>query len=172
MIIAVILAWAVYALLPTWEYENMSEEKKEELRTSGELEKTESRIIRQGLDLKGGMYIVLEADIPTLVSNLASMNDDRLENLIQNSKDQSIDPNQEFFRVFEENVKTDGIKLSRYYHEYGASLDKIMTALENEADDAINRVLEILQNHLNAINLYWPYLALKRLQKSANDLIG
>ena len=64
--IGVILAWAVYALLPTWEYQQMTEEEKEELRTLGELEKTESRIIRQGLDLKGGMYIVLEADIPLL----------------------------------------------------------------------------------------------------------
>lgn len=172
MIIAVILAWAVYALLPTWEYENMSEEKKEELRTSGELEKTESRIIRQGLDLKGGMYIVLEADIPTLVSNLASMNDDRLENLIQNSKDQSIDPNQEFFRVFEENVKTDGIKLSRYYHEYGASLDKIMTALENEADDAINRVLEILQNRVDQFGVSEPTIQKQGKHRIVVELAG
>ena len=80
--IGVILAWAVYALLPTWEYQQMTEEEKEELRTLGELEKTESRIIRQGLDLKGGMYIVLEADIPLLVSNLASMKDDRLNKII------------------------------------------------------------------------------------------
>jgi len=172
MIIAVILAWAVYALLPTWEYENMSEEKKEELRTSGELEKTESRIIRQGLDLKGGMYIVLEADIPTLVSNLASMNDDRLENLIQNSKDQSIDPNQEFFRVFEENVKTDGIKLSRYYHEYGASLDKIMAALENEADDAINRVLEILQNRVDQFGVSEPTIQKQGKHRIVVELAG
>ena len=172
MIIAVILAWAVYALLPTWEYENMSEEKKEELRTSGELEKTESRIIRQGLDLKGGMYIVLEADIPTLVSNLASMKDDRLESLIQNSKDQSIDPNQEFFRVFEENVKTDGIKLSRYYHEYGASLDKIMAALENEADDAINRVLEILQNRVDQFGVSEPTIQKQGKHRIVVELAG
>ena len=37
---------------------------------SGDLEQIESKIIRQGLDLRGGMYIVLEADIPTLVGNL------------------------------------------------------------------------------------------------------
>ena len=89
LIIGVILAWAVYALLPTWEYQQMTEEEKEELRTLGELEKTESRIIRQGLDLKGGMYIVLEADIPLLVSNLASMKDNRLNKIIDDSKEKS-----------------------------------------------------------------------------------
>ena len=166
LIIGIILAWAVYALQPTWEYENMSEEKKEELRTSGELEKTESRIIRQGLDLKGGMYIVLEADIPMLVSNLASIKDDRLENLINDAKDRSSGQNQDFFSVFEENVKTDGIKLSRYYHEYGASLEQIMTALNDEADDAINRVLEILQNRVDQFGVSEP-----TIQKQGNHRI-
>jgi len=144
----------------------MSEEKKEELRTSGELEKTESRIIRQGLDLKGGMYIVLEADIPMLVSNLASIKDDRLENLINDAKDRSSGQNQDFFSVFEENVKTDGIKLSRYYHEYGASLEQIMTALNDEADDAINRVLEILQNRVDQFGVSEP-----TIQKQGNHRI-
>jgi len=166
LIIGIILAWAVYALQPTWEYENMSEEKKEELRTSGELEKTESRIIRQGLDLKGGMYIVLEADIPMLVSNLASIKDDRLENLINDAKNRSSVQSQDFFSVFEENVKTDGIKLSRYYHEYGASLDQIMTALNDEADDAINRVLEILQNRVDQFGVSEP-----TIQKQGNHRI-
>jgi len=166
LIIGIILAWAIYALQPTWEYENMSEEKKEELRTSGELEKTESRIIRQGLDLKGGMYIVLEADIPMLVSNLASIKDDRLENLINDAKDRSSGQNQDFFSVFEENVKTDGIKLSRYYHEYGASLEQIMTALNDEADDAINRVLEILQNRVDQFGVSEP-----TIQKQGNHRI-
>ena len=166
LIIGIILAWAVYALQPTWEYENMSEEKKEELRTSGELEKTESRIIRQGLDLKGGMYIVLESDIPMLVSNLASIKDDRLENLINDAKNRSSVQSQDFFSVFEENVKTDGIKLSRYYHEYGASLDQIMTALNDEADDAINRVLEILQNRVDQFGVSEP-----TIQKQGNHRI-
>ena len=71
IVIAVILGWAIWSLWPSWEYQSMSEDKKEELRITGELEQVESRIIRQGLDLKGGMYIVLEADIPKLVENLA-----------------------------------------------------------------------------------------------------
>ena len=52
--------------------------RKKSLRSSGDLEQIESKIIRQGLDLRGGMYIVLEADIPTLVGNLADLKDERL----------------------------------------------------------------------------------------------
>ena len=172
LIIGLILIWAVYALLPTWEYENMSEEKKEELRTLGELEKTESRIIRQGLDLKGGMYIVLEADIPLLVTNLASMKDTRLEKLIDSARKQSLSENQDFISVFEQQVKIDGLKLSRYYHEQGASLDEIITSLNGEADDAINRVLEILQNRVDQFGVSEPTIQKQGKHRIVVELAG
>ena len=170
--IGIILAWAIYALLPTWEYQQMTEEEKEELRTLGELEKTESRIIRQGLDLKGGMYIVLEADIPLLVSNLASMKDNRLIKIIDDSKEKSIKQNQDFISVFETEVRNDEIKLSRYYHEYGASLDQIITSLNEEADDAINRVLEILQNRVDQFGVSEPTIQKQGKHRIVVELAG
>ncbi|SVB19946.1 uncharacterized protein METZ01_LOCUS172800, partial [marine metagenome] len=172
LIIGVILAWAVYALLPTWQYQNMTEDKKEELRTAGELERVESRIIRQGLDLKGGMYIVLEADIPALMGNLASLKDDRLETIIEGAQKKSTNPDVDFFTAFEEDVKTDGIKLSRYYHEYGASLDDIITALKDEADDAINRVLEILQNRVDQFGVSEPTIQKQGKHRIVVELAG
>ena len=63
-IIVIILIWAVWSLSHTWKYHSMDKEQREVLRESGKLQHIESKIIRQGLDLKGGMYIVLEADIP------------------------------------------------------------------------------------------------------------
>ncbi len=172
LIIGVILAWAIYALLPTWQYQNMTDDEKEELRTAGELEQIESRIIRQGLDLKGGMYIVLEADIPTLMSNLADMKDDRLEGILASAKEKSTLPNVDFFTVFEQDVKADGIKLSRYYHQYGASLDDIMTALKDEADDAINRVLEILQNRVDQFGVAEPTIQKQGKHRIVVELAG
>jgi len=172
LIIGVILAWAIYALLPTWQYQNMTEDEKEELRTAGELEQIESRIIRQGLDLKGGMYIVLEADIPTLMSNLADMKDDRLEGILASAKEKSTLPDVDFFTVFEQDVKADGIKLSRYYHQYGASLDDIMTALKDEADDAINRVLEILQNRVDQFGVAEPTIQKQGKHRIVVELAG
>ncbi|MEL1223366.1 MAG: protein translocase subunit SecD, partial [Candidatus Neomarinimicrobiota bacterium] len=145
---------------------------KEELRTLGELEKTESRIIRQGLDLKGGMYIVLEADIPLLVSNLASMKDDRLNKIIDDSKEKSIKQNQDFISDFDTEVRNDGIKLSRYYHEYGASLDQIITSLNEEADDAINRVLEILQNRVDQFGVSEPTIQKQGKHRIVVELAG
>ncbi len=172
IIIALMLSWTVYALYPTWQYQNMSEEKKEELRSSGDLNQIESRIIRQGLDLRGGMYIVLEADIPTLISNLASIKDDRLINIITNSEKIATESNIDFFMAFEENVKSDGIKLSRYYYELGSSLDQILVELKKEADDAINRVLEILQNRVDQFGVSEPTIQKQGKHRIVVELAG
>ena len=172
IIIALMLSWTVYALYPTWQYQNMSEDKKEELRSSGDLDQIESRIIRQGLDLRGGMYIVLEADIPTLISNLASIKDDRLINIITNSEKTAANSNIDFFMAFEENVKSDGIKLSRYYYELGSSLDQILVELKKEADDAINRVLEILQNRVDQFGVSEPTIQKQGEHRIVVELAG
>mgnify|MGYP003960802747 FL=1 len=172
LIIGLILAWAIYALTPTWQYQGLTDDEKEVLRTSGELEQIESRTIRQGLDLKGGMYIVLEADIPTLMSNLADMKDDRLESILQSAKEKATSPDVDFFTVFEQDVKADGIKLSRYYHKYGASLDDILLALKDEADDAINRVLEILQNRVDQFGVAEPTIQKQGKHRIVVELAG
>ena len=172
LIIVLILIWAVSTLLPTWEYQRLTEIQKEEMRNKGELENLESKVVRQGLDLKGGMYIVLEADIPTLVSNLASIKDERLDNIIAKTKQESIKPNLDFFTIFENEVKADGIKLSRYYHEYGASLDDIISALRTEADDAINRVLEILQNRVDQFGVSEPTIQKQGKHRIVVELAG
>ena len=172
LIIALILIWAVSSLMPTWKYQRLSEDQKEEMKINGELESLESKVIRQGLDLKGGMYIVLEADIPTLISNLASVKDERLLKIIEKTKKQSSDPNLDIFTIFENEVKNDDIKLSRYYHEYGASLEDILSALRAESDDAINRVLEILQNRVDQFGVSEPTIQKQGRHRIVVELAG
>ena len=70
LVILVILGWSMFSLWPTIQYQSLTDDEKEDLREEGTLDQIESQVIRQGLDLKGGMYIELEADIPTLVKNL------------------------------------------------------------------------------------------------------
>ena len=172
LIIALILFWAVSSLLPTWKYQQLSENQKEEMKIDGELEDLESKVIRQGLDLKGGMYIVLEADIPALISNLASFKDERLLKVIEKTKEQSSDPNLDVFTIFKNEIINDDIKLSRYYHEYGASIEDIISALREESDDAINRVLEILQNRVDQFGVSEPTIQKQGKHRIVVELAG
>ena len=172
VIIGVILTWAIYALLPTYKYQKMTETEKEDLRTSGELDQIESRIIRQGLDLRGGMYMVLEADIPTLIGNLADIQDDQLMEVIQTSKEKSSSSEIDFFDEFKRNSKTSNLKLARYYHQYGASQDEIFDGLSEQADDAINRVLEILQNRIDQFGVSEPTIQKQGKHRIVVEIAG
>ena len=71
IVIGLVLAWALITLWPSVKYQMLSLDEKEEMRELGTLETLENDIINQGLDLKGCIYIVLEVDLPTLISTLA-----------------------------------------------------------------------------------------------------
>ena len=172
LIIALILFWAISSLLPTWRHQRLSEDQKEEMKINGELEDLESKVIRQGLDLKGGMYIVLEADIPALITNLASFKDERLLKIIEKTRERSSNPSLDIFTIFKDEVINNNIKLSRYYHEYGASLEDIMSALREESDDAINRVLEILQNRVDQFGVSEPTIQKQGKHRIVVELAG
>ena len=172
LLIGLILIWAIYALYPTYKYENLSEEDKEKLKTSGELLNIESRIIRQGLDLKGGMYIVLEADLPILIKNLSDIYDERLEKVLIAAEKESNDPNVDFFASFKNQIRNNNLKLARYYHEYGSNQNEIIEGLIEEADDAVNRVLEILQNRIDQFGVSEPTIQKQGKHRIIVELAG
>ncbi|NHZ86294.1 MAG: protein translocase subunit SecD, partial [Planctomycetia bacterium] len=172
IIIAIILAWAIYALWPSISFQQMSEAKKETLREKGKLSKIESKIIKQGLDLKGGMYIVLEVDLPTLISGLAINKDKNLENTLIKVTERLNEPDADFFNLFTSISKENNIRLARYFHEYGASTEEIIGKLRAESDDAINRVLEILQNRVDQFGVAEPTIQKQGSQRIIVELAG
>ena len=59
LLIGLVLVWGIWSLWPTIKLQNLSDDEKDVLRVEGKLEEIETKAIKQGLDLKGGMYIVL-----------------------------------------------------------------------------------------------------------------
>jgi len=168
IIIALVLAWALLTLWPSVKYQMLSPDDKEEMRELGTLESLENDIIKQGLDLKGGIYIVLEVDLPTLISTLAINKDTKFERTISEVRNSlKEDTQQNFFTVFANSVSGNGLRLPRYYDvDYGAKPDDILASLKEQADDAINRVLEILQNRVDQFGVSEP-----TIQKQGNRRI-
>lgn len=116
IIIGLVLAWALLTLWPSVKYQMLSHDDKEEMRELGTLESLENDIIKQGLDLKGGIYIVLEVDLPTLISTLAINKDTKFERTISEVRN-SLKENtqQDFFTVFANSVSDNNLRLPRYY---------------------------------------------------------
>tara|TARA_X000001036_G_scaffold46513_2_gene37239 strand:+ start:20225 stop:22120 length:1896 start_codon:yes stop_codon:yes gene_type:complete len=173
LVILVILGWSIYTLWPTIRYQYLTTDKKESLREEGKLDQIESQIIRQGLDLKGGMYIELEADIPTLVKNLATNQNEKFDQVLNKSIEKfKSNQNLDFFNIFRNQINEEGLKIVRYFHEYGSNLDQIILALEEETEDSINRVLEILQNRIDQFGVSEPTIQKKGKYRILVELAG
>ena len=168
IIIGIILAWALITLWPSVKYQQLSSEDIEDMRESGTLETLENKIIKQGLDLKGGIYIVLEVDLPTLVTTLAINKDAKFERTVNDVRNiLAENPQRKFFTVFTEKISENGLRLPRYYDvDYGAKAEDILNSIREQADDAINRVLEILQNRVDQFGVSEP-----TIQKQGNRRI-
>ena len=168
IIISLVLAWALLTLWPSIKYQQLSPEDIQYMRETGTLEDLENKIIKQGLDLKGGIYIVLEVDLPTLVTTLAINKDAKFERTVNEVRNiLAENPQQEFFTVFTEKISENGLRLPRYYDvDYGAKAEDILNSIRDQADDAINRVLEILQNRVDQFGVSEP-----TIQKQGNRRI-
>ena len=173
LIIGLVLTWAIWAIWPTIQYQGLSDVELESLREEGKLEQLESRTIKQGLDLKGGMYIVLEVDIPTLLENLAENMDGKFNQSVSSVRDQlRVSPEADSFNLFSNVANEKNLKLSRYYFDYGSSNEEILSALSEEAEDAINRVLEILQNRVDQFGVAEPTIQKQGNQRIIVELAG
>ena len=173
LVILVILGWSFYSLWPSIKYQNLSDEEKESLREQGKLTQIESKIIRQGLDLKGGMFIALEADIPNLVKNLASNRNQKFDDLLSEvTNDFKSNEGSNFFDIFRNKVQSSEIKIVRYFHEHGSNIDDIISSLEEETEDSINRVLEILQNRIDQFGVAEPTIQKQGKYRILVELAG
>ncbi len=173
LLIGLVLVWGFWSLWPTIKLQNLSDDEKDVLRVEGKLEEIETKAIKQGLDLKGGMYIVLEVDLPTLIENIAINKDGKLSSIFDKIRaDISISPEADFFDLFSEYVEKNQLKLSRYYYDYGSSSDDILNSLNDEAEDAINRVLEILQNRIDQFGVAEPTIQKQGNQRIIVELAG
>jgi len=171
--IGLTLTWAIWAIWPTIQYQGLSNAEKETLREEGKLDPIESRTIKQGLDLKGGMYIVLEVDLPTLLENIAENKDSKFSRSIASVRERlSQTPEADFFTLFTNLTNQNKLKLSRYYYDHGSSNSDILSSLGEESEDAINRVLEILVNRIDQFGVAEPTIQKQGSQRIIVELAG
>ena len=155
----------IYALLPSIRYAVMDDESISNL-SSDQKDYFESRSIKQGLDLKGGIYIVLEVDLPQLIDNLAKNKDKNFDNFLDELKVEYNNSSIDFFTVFENIADDRDLKLPRYFINYGKTKNQIITELSLQSEDSIKRVIEIIQNRVDQFGVAEP-----TIQKQGNNRV-
>ena len=156
-IIFLIVLAAIYKIYPTYNYYSLSDEDKHKLDYS-EIKNLRSQSINLGLDLQGGMYVLLEAEVPTLVKKLASKKPEELINAITEAESRSSSLQTDFFDEFASIADSQNLRLIRYYSNLSSSRDNssVVNALKLQRDDAVSSALEIIRNRVDEFGVAEP----------------
>jgi len=156
-LVVLLVGAAFYMLKDTISYYTMDDAQKEALIESGEMEQLRRNIIHQGLDLQGGMHVVLEVDLEELIKTRVEDGDDLINDLISSSLTEAQNEEKDFFDTFKAKVEASNIRLARYFpvYEKGPNAD-VLDALEADARDAVDRAEEIIRNRVDQFGVSEP----------------
>lgn len=164
LILASILI-ALYLLYPTYTDYNYSKELKN---LTGEdslkyLEDNELAIreakgkrIKLGLDLQGGMRVVLEVNVLKLIEDLAKNKDETFTSIINEVNTESKKSDDPIVGILRNKFEDKGIRMSRYYGNIRDSNDDIVERLQSETVNAIDRAMEVVRNRVDQYGVSEP----------------
>ena len=160
VLIGAVIVMAIYMLSPTIEYYFTppdDEEAKEAL---------QEKALKLGLDLQGGMHVVMEVNIPKLVENIAS-NKTLLYDALAAAETRAENDDIEYLDALLLEADERNIRLARHFIDYGIENSEIISALEDEADDAVNRALEVIRKRVDQFGVSEPTI----LKQGSNRII-
>ncbi len=132
----------------------------------------EPKAIPLGLDLQGGTYLVYEVDMPQLLHSLAKTKDSDFEDAIRQIQTRVQTTNEDFFEVLPEVFAERNLRLNRYFGGSRDPDDKILDGLKTEAEDAVNRTLEVLRNRIDQFGVSEPSITKQGTHRIVIELAG
>lgn len=135
------------------EYLSLAEEEIDKL---NEFEKQNLKSLRLGLDLQGGMHLVLEIDYEQLLKNKAVKKDKQLDDLLAEVKSVNGNNKEAYFEDVQRIFKGKNVLLSNYFGRSGDSNKKIIDNLDSAARKGIVTTLEVLRNRIDQFGIAEP----------------
>jgi len=148
------------------------EASKELITIHDQLVRLEPQAIRRGLDLQGGTYLVYEVDLVKMFSDQAKNKDQRFADLIAQVQTAAKEPNADFFDVLLSTFEAGGVKLSRYWGSRAETDSKIVENMRKEAEDGVQRNLEILRNRIDQFGVSEPSITKQGDRRIVIELAG
>lgn len=121
-----------------------------------EIRDNRAKRIKLGLDLQGGMRVVLEVDILRLLEDLAKNRDDVFAAAMAEVRAEAVNSEESAVTILRRNLEAKQIRLSRYYGNLRDSNDDIGAYLEDESVKAIDRGMEIVRNRVDQYGVSEP----------------
>lgn len=145
-----------------------------------DIKSNKTKRIKLGLDLRGGMYVMLEVDIVKLLEEAASRDavDDIFTQVIEKTKKETdLDESQNVLDVFTKNfnaiAKPQGRTLINYYEISGEiSEEKILEKLKKDIEDAVDQAKEVLRQRIDKYGVSEPSIQKQGSRRIVLELPG
>jgi len=161
ILILAVFALSLYLLYPTYRLSQMSDAEKETLEKEDRnaIINLKSKSVNLGLDLQGGMHVILEVDVKELLNQLAKNKNEAFVQALDKTALEVLDSDEDFITVFNRNLTDNGGRLVRYYGSRElSSEDAVITFLRAQTSETVNRAQEILTNRVDEFGVSEPII--------------
>ncbi|GAB1431283.1 protein translocase subunit SecD [Ignavibacteria bacterium] len=140
-----------------------------------------SKRIKLGLDLRGGMYVMLEVDVLKLIeeSALRESRDETFEQVIEKTQKETTNSDEPVLDVFLRNFKAIAGQKGRSlitYFDMGESQDlsdaKIIEQLQNDINSAIDQAKEVIRQRIDKFGISEPSITKQGTRRIVVELPG
>lgn len=132
----------------------------------------EAKAIKLGLDLQGGTYLVYEVDLAHLLLGLAKETNDDLKAALEHVHKTAAEQDVAFFDLLQTYFNEKGLPLKRFFGRRTDSDSDVISGLEDEAEDAVNRTLEVLRNRIDQFGVSEPSITKQGAHRIVVELPG
>jgi len=128
--------------------------------------------IKLGLDLQGGMRVVLEVNTAKLLEKLAKNPDDTFRKVLSESQAEAEKTDEAIVDIMARKFSERDIRLSRYFGTIRDDDDEIISSLQESAEDAVTRAVEIIRNRVDQYGVSEPSIQRQGSRRIIVELPG
>ena len=182
LLIVVVTLVSLWSLWPTWRdysltkqidsFGSAQDSLKYALSHREEIEDARKKSLKLGLDLRGGMHLVMEVDQVDLFEQKAWNKDAKFTAIMQTVRANAAQSDERVIDLLLAEFKKENIRLSRYFYDIRNSDQEIVSKLEKESVDALSRAKEIIRNRIDQYGVAEPVITTQGSRKIIIELPG
>lgn len=128
--------------------------------------------VKLGLDLQGGMRVVLEVNTGKLIEKIAKNPDDVFKQVLAEAQKEASVSEESVVDIVGRKFSERGIRLSRYFGTIKDEDSDILNQLSTAAEDAVSRAMEIINNRVNQYGVSEPSIQRQGARRIIVELPG
>jgi preprotein translocase subunit SecD len=128
--------------------------------------------VKLGLDLQGGMRVVLEVNTGKLLEKIANNPDDVFKKVLADAQKEANLTDESVVDIVGRKFQERNVRLSRYYGTIRQDDAEIMDELKKSSEDAVNRAMEIIRNRVDQYGVSEPSISRQGSRRIIVELPG